>query len=116
MPEPSPIEIYESHVADLSDDCADPWFKEQLARYRTGDEKGLRSISERCLGRVLAIAKKHWRPDSHVSLLDAVQEGNGALVKAIEHCRATTSDEFLQQMTTTVESAIVLVLQHPGQT
>jgi hypothetical protein len=113
MAESSPLEIYESALGGIADVCADPWFAEQLAQYRVGDEAALRRISGSCLGRVLAIAKKHWRPDSRATLLDAVQEGNGALVKAIQQFSGTTADEFLRQMTAAVERRIVLFLQHP---
>jgi len=62
---------------------------------------------------VLAIARKHWRPDSPATLLDAVQEGNAALVKAIKRFSGATADAFLQEMTVAVERRIVLFLQHP---
>src|SRR5947199_10842623 len=113
MAELSPIEIYESRLGEITDVCADPWFTRQLARYRAGDEAAWRRISGSCLGRVLAIAKKHWRPDSPATLLDVVQEGNVALVKTIKRFSGTTPDEFLQQMTAAVERRNVLFLQHP---
>jgi DNA-directed RNA polymerase specialized sigma subunit len=113
MAEPSPLEIYESGLARITDACTDPWFTERLAEYRAGDEAAWRRISGSCLGRVLAIAKRHWRPDSPVTLLDAVQEGNVALVNAIKRFSGNTADEFLRQMNAAVERRVILFLQHP---
>jgi hypothetical protein len=113
MVEPSPLEIYESRLAEIADVCTDPWFTERLAEYRTGDEKAWRRISGSCLGRVLAIAKSHWRPDSPVTLLEAVQQGNRALVKTIKGFSGGTADEFLRQMISAVERRVMLFLQHP---
>src|SRR5207253_2786132 len=101
--EPSPLEIYETALAEITDDCTDPWFTERLAEYRTGDEAAWRRISASCLRRVLTIAKRHWRSDSPVTLLEAVQEGNAALVKSIKRFSGSTADEFLRQMTFAVE-------------
>src|SRR5437867_3584206 len=108
-----PIELYESFIGQINAEMPDAWFAEQLAQYRAGDEAALRRISERCLGRVLTLAKKHWRSDSLISWLDTVQEGNAALVRAIRQSSAKTAEEFLREMTATIEQTIVLVLQHP---
>ncbi|MEX2121149.1 MAG: hypothetical protein WD847_16270 [Pirellulales bacterium] len=110
---PSPIELYESRIAEITDVCADPWFAEQLARYRAGDQAALRRICESCLASVLAIAKVRWRPDSPGALLDAVQEGNGALMRAAMRFSGNTADEFLRELTAAVERRIILFLQHP---
>jgi hypothetical protein len=113
MAERSPLEVYEAALAEITDVCSDPWFAEQLAQYREGDEAAWRRISGSCLGRVLEIAKKHWRPDSPVTLLDTVQEGNAALVETIKRCSGATADAFLEEMTAVVDRRIVLFLQHP---
>jgi DNA-directed RNA polymerase sigma subunit (sigma70/sigma32) len=112
---PSPLELYESQVTEITDVCADAWFAEQLTRCRAGDRAASRRISESCLARVLAIAKKHWRPDCSAPLLDAVQEGNAALAKAIKQFSGNTADEFLREMTAAVERRVILFLQHPDE-
>jgi hypothetical protein len=112
---PSPLEVYESRLGEITHVCADPWFTEQMAHYRAGDEAAWRRISGSCLGRVHAIVKKHWQPNSSTTLLDAVQEGNAALVTAVKRFSGTTADEFLREMTAKVEHGIVLFLQHPDQ-
>jgi DNA-directed RNA polymerase sigma subunit (sigma70/sigma32) len=111
MCEPSSIENYESRLGEISDVCSDPWFHEQLSRYRSGDETALRCISERCLGRVFVIAKEHWRPGYRMTLLDLVQEGNAALVQAIDHFRGATAVDFLREMTALVEHEILRLLR-----
>jgi DNA-directed RNA polymerase specialized sigma subunit len=108
-----PIERYMSLIAQIPDGLPDPWFAEQMARCRAGDEAALRQLSERCLKRVLTLAKKHWRADGPTSWLDTVQVGNAVLVKAIRECSANKAEEFLQQMTVVVERSIILFLQHP---
>jgi DNA-directed RNA polymerase sigma subunit (sigma70/sigma32) len=113
MAELSALEIYESHLSAITDVCTDPWFAEQLALYRAGDEAAWRRISASCLGQVLTIVKQHWRRGSPATLLDAVQEGNAAVVKAIKEFSGSTAHEFLPQMNAAVKRRIVLFLQHP---
>jgi hypothetical protein len=113
MTDPSALEIYEAHLRNITDVCADPWFAGQLARCRSGDEVAKRRISASCLGQVLAIAKEHWRHESPASLLEVVQEGNAALWEAIRQVRDNTADEFLREMRLAVERRVILFLQHP---
>jgi DNA-directed RNA polymerase sigma subunit (sigma70/sigma32) len=110
--EESPLRAYEILVGKVADDLADPWFGEQLARYRAGDKAAMRLISERCLRRVLEIAKKHWRPSHQMSVLDVVQEGNAALVQVIKEYRGTTADDFLRDMSSAVENHIQRLLEN----
>jgi hypothetical protein len=110
----TPIECYERELGQLSDICADPWFGEQLALSRAGDENAGRSISGSCLQLVLSLAKKQWRPDSQLSLLEFIQEGNVALMKTVKQFRGSTADEFLHELTRNVESWFRMLLEHPG--
>jgi hypothetical protein len=116
MAGPSPLEVYENALAGITEVCSDPWFAEQLAQYRAGDEAAWRRISGSCLGRVLVIAKKCWQPDSPVTLLEAVQEGNAALVETIQRFSGATADAFLEDVTSAVERRIRLFLQDPHGT
>lgn len=115
MVKSSALQTYETVLAGVTDVCADPWFAARLAEHRAGDDAAWRRISESCLGRVFAIAKKHWRSDSPVTLLDAVQEGNAALADSISRYAGDSADDFLQKLTIDVERQIVLCLQWPNE-
>ena len=109
----SPLTLYEMQLRTITAVCADPWFAEQLAAIRTGDEAAWRRISGSCLGRVLEIAKRTWQPGCPVGLLDLVQEGNRVLVWTIKRFAGSTADEFLGQLTKLVESRLRIVVEHP---
>jgi DNA-directed RNA polymerase sigma subunit (sigma70/sigma32) len=109
----SPVAIYESQLREITDVCADPWFAEQLAVFRAGDEMAWRRISGSCLRRVLDIAKRKWQPRCPLELLDLVQEGNNVLVRTIKRFEGGTAAEFLSELTKQVEGRLTLVVEHP---
>jgi DNA-directed RNA polymerase sigma subunit (sigma70/sigma32) len=109
----SPVELYESHFRTITDVCADPWFAEQFAAFRGGDEMAWRRISGSCLDRVLEIAKGKWQPGSALGLLDLVQEGNVVLVRTIKRFKGSTAAEFLSELTKQVEARLTVVVEHP---
>src|SRR5262249_8375804 len=112
----TPLECYESELRKLPADvvCADPWFTEQLMRYRSGDEDARRAICASCLVLVLDIAKRTWRPGNPLDILDWIQEGNAALMKFIRLFTGTGAREFLQQLPPYVQWRLALLEQHPG--
>jgi hypothetical protein len=109
----SPVAIYESHLGTITDVCVDPWFAEQLAAFRGGDEQAWRRISGSCLGRVLEMAKRMWQPEGPLGLLDLVQEGNRVLVSTIKRFQGRTAPEFLDELTKLVEARLRIVVEHP---
>jgi hypothetical protein len=109
----SALVLYEMQLRTITDVCADPWFAEQFAAMRAGDEAAWRRISGSCLYRVLAIAKRTWRPGCPVRLLDLVQEGNRVLVRTIKRFAGSTADEFLCELTKQVEGRLRIVVEHP---
>src|SRR4051794_31310369 len=94
----------ESQLHLVADNCADPWFAEQLAMSRAGDEEARRRICGSCLRLVLEVAKRRWRPDCLLSLLEFVEEGNAILMKTMRRFAGSTAPEFLRQLTQNVES------------
>jgi hypothetical protein len=108
------LECYLSQLRLVSDVCADPWFTEQLALSRAGDQDAGRRISGSCLRLVVEIAKRWWRPDSGLSLLEFVEEGNVALMKRVKRFGGSTASEFLGELTQNVESWYRTLLEHPG--
>ena len=108
------LDWYESKLQLVSDTCADPWFAEQLALSRAGDQDARRRISGSCLRMVLDMAKRRWRPDSQLSLLEFVEEGNAALIKTIKRFGGSTASEFLRELTQNVESWYRTLLEHPA--
>jgi DNA-directed RNA polymerase sigma subunit (sigma70/sigma32) len=109
-----PVALYESSLQSITDVCAAPWFSEQLAAARAGDELAWRHISGSCLPRVLDIARQKWQPGCSFGLLDLVREGNTVLARAIEEFDGDTADEFLRELTRKVESRLTLATEHPG--
>jgi DNA-directed RNA polymerase sigma subunit (sigma70/sigma32) len=109
----SPIALYESGLRAISDVCADPWFSEQLAAARTGDESARQRIARSCLLRVLKIAKQEWQPGGTLGLLDLVREGNTVLGRTIEEFEDNAADAFLRELTQRVETRLTLVMEHP---
>ena len=109
----SPLAIYETKIRAIADECADPWFGEQLTAFRAGDETALRGISGSALSLVLDVAKRTWSLDSLVALLDLIQEGNAVLVDVIRGFRGTTADEFLGELRRQVELRLRMVVEHP---
>ena len=109
----SPVALYESQLQSITDVCADPWFAEQLAAFRAGDEIAWRRICGSCLGRVLEIAKRKWHPGCPVGLLDLVQEGNVVLVRTIKRFQDGTATEFLSELTKQVEDRVTAVVEQP---
>ncbi len=107
------LELYEAQLNLFSDVCADPWFAEQLVAVRAGDELALQRIGGSCLRQVLAIAKRKWRPDGQVPLLELVREGNTTLVQMIRQFRGDTAEEFLRELTARVEWRLTLLMEHP---
>lgn len=108
------LEMYESQLHLVTDVCADPWFGEQLALSRAGDEEARRRICGSCLRLVLDIARQRWRPDSLLNFLEFVEEGNVILVKTIERFDGSTAPEFLRQLTQNIELWYTTLLQHPS--
>jgi hypothetical protein len=106
--------MYESLLHEVTDVCADPWFAEQLAVSRAGDEQARRRICGSCLRVVLAIAKRRWQPESLLSPLEFVEEGNVILMKTVRRFSGSTAAEFLRQLTQNVESWYTALLEHPG--
>jgi DNA-directed RNA polymerase sigma subunit (sigma70/sigma32) len=109
-----PLEMYESQLRLFTDVCADPWFAKQLALARAGDEDATRRICCSCLRTVLDIAKRRWRAESRLSLLEFVAEGNVILVKTVKSFSGNTATEFLKRLTQDVESWYTTILQNPG--
>ena len=110
----TPLVLYEKGLESVTDVCADPWFSEQLAAFRAGDEKAWRRISGSCLRLVLDIAKRKWQPGGPLSVLDLTQEGNVVLVKTIKRFSGGTAEEFLRELTGKVEHRLTLLVEHPG--
>ena len=110
---PTALELYESHLDSITDVCADPWFSKQLALSRAGDEQARRRICGSCLRLVLDIAKRRWRSNQSLSLLDFVQDGNAILMKMVKRFTGTSADEFLHQLTAKLEAWYTLLLEHP---
>src|SRR5438093_5731591 len=98
------LELYESHLKLITDVCADPWFSEQLALSRAGDERARRRICGSCLRLVLDIAKRRWRSDLSLGLLDFVQDGNAIVMKMVRRFTGTTAEQFLQELTAKIEA------------
>jgi hypothetical protein len=110
----TPLELYESHLHLFTDVCADPWFGEQLALSRAGDEQAQRRICGSCLPLVLDVAKRRWRPESLLSLLAFIEEGNVILMKTVKRFAGSTAPEFLRQLTQNVDSWYTTLLEHPS--
>lgn len=91
------LAIYETKIYAISDVCA-PWFGEQLAAFRAGEELALRRISGSALSFVLDVAKRMWRSDCPAELLDLVQEGSALLGDVIGGFRGKTTEEFLSEL------------------
>src|SRR5262245_54554921 len=102
----TPLELYESQVAGVTDGCSDPWFADRLAASRAGDEAARRAFSGSCLRRVLGIARRVWRPGCPVGLLDLVQEGNAALWALTGNFAGATAEEFTRELDREVESRL----------
>jgi hypothetical protein len=100
---------YEEQLQAITEVCADPWFAQQLAASRAGDEAAWRRISGSCLGRVLEIAKQLWHPGSPLDVLDLAQEGNRVLVRTIKQFRGSTAEEFLRELSAQVERRLALL-------
>src|SRR5262245_43117208 len=98
------LEMYESALRSVADVCDDPWFTEQMALSRAGDEQARRRISGSCLQLVLDIAKRWWRDESPLGLLEFVEEGNVILMKTIKAYKGHTAADFLQRVTQNLES------------
>jgi hypothetical protein len=111
---PTPLEIYESQLNLVTGVCTDPWFAEQLVLSRAGDEDARRRICGTCLRLVFEIAKRRWRPDSLLSQLEFVEEGNVTLMKTVKRFSGSTAPEFLRQLVQNVESWYTTLLEHPG--
>jgi hypothetical protein len=111
---PTLLETYEAHLDSITDVCTDPWFGEQLALSRAGDEQARRRICGSCLRLVLDVARRRWRPHSLLSLLEFVEEGNAILLKTVKRFGGSTAPEFLRQLTQNVESWYTTLLEHPG--
>jgi DNA-directed RNA polymerase sigma subunit (sigma70/sigma32) len=110
----TPLECYESQLRLINEVCADPWFAEQLALSQAGDQDAGRRISGSCLRLVFDIAKRRWRPDSQLSLLEFVEEGNVALMKTVKRFAGSRASEFLRELTQNVESWYRTLPEHPG--
>ena len=108
------LEIYETQLQLITEACADPWFGEQLALARVGDGQARRRICGSCLRMVFEIAKRRWRPDSLLSLLEFVEEGNAILMKTIKRFHGAKASGFLQQVKENVESWYTILLEHPS--
>ena len=107
MAETSPMEMYERAVGSMPSVSDEYWLAEQLAKCRAGDETALRQISERCLAMVLEIAKNAGGGTlADDQLLDAVQEGNAALINAIGEFRGSTTVEFVSQIANVVQARV----------
>jgi hypothetical protein len=110
----TPLELYEAALREVSegDICVDPWFTEQLGRARAGDDNARRAICGRCLGRVLDIVKKEWRPDCPLDMLEWVQE-NTVLWNFVKRFNGVGANEFLRQLPQHVRAWFALLRQHP---
>jgi DNA-directed RNA polymerase sigma subunit (sigma70/sigma32) len=108
------LEIYEAQLQQIAEVCADPWFKEQLALSRAGDEDALRRISGSCLRLVLDICRKRWRADGPLELLELVQEGNHILVRTVKRFSGSDAQQFLREVRQNVEAWFTLLFEHPG--
>jgi len=107
------LALYESGLQSITDVCADPWFSEQLAAARTGDELAWQRIAGSCLLRVLGIARAKWQPGCTAGLLDLARESNTVLGRTIKEFDGNTAEEFLRELTQKVERRITMVMEHP---
>lgn len=107
MVDQSLADIYELAIQPRVGAVDEVWFAEQFRRCRAGDHTAVRRISERCLAKVLEIAKSECgRLNAGEHLLDALQVGNAALVDAITQCHGGEFNEFSRHMATTVRNQI----------
>jgi hypothetical protein len=104
------LELYESGLDSITDACADPWFGEQLALSRAGDEQAWRRISGSCLRLVLDTARTRWSPGGSLDLLDVVQDGNRMLVRTVKRFRGSTATEFLQELAQNLDAEFTRLL------
>jgi DNA-directed RNA polymerase sigma subunit (sigma70/sigma32) len=111
----SALETYESRLRDVNFVCADPWFSEQLAACRAGDESAWRRISESCLGLVLDIAKRTWQVNCALDLLDLTQEGNAVLAQTIRRFTGHTASEFVGELTQRARQRLEFQVDHPDR-
>ena len=94
------IKTYLEQLASVPP-LADSWFPQALAAARSGDADACRRICGGCLRLVYRLAEDKWtRWDRHLGadLLDLVQEGNAALIKAVRTFSGSTADEFLRHV------------------
>ncbi|MGH7140121.1 MAG: hypothetical protein ACREHD_30650, partial [Pirellulales bacterium] len=111
MAEQPLIEMYAAAIGRVDADYDDDWFVERLARCRAGDEMGEREISERHLRIVLEIAREECnRRHAEGRLLDAVQEGNAALIETIRVFRGNSGAEFVAAIRAVVTADVMQYL------
>jgi uncharacterized protein YcaQ len=87
------LEIYRHRLANLPA-CDAEFFADALARYRAGAESAARDISGRCLGLALRLGEDRARELGSVETLEAVQEANRGLWKAITTFAGNDLEEF----------------------
>ena len=104
------LNLYESQLSTIADRCVDPWFAEELAKYRAGDEQAGRRISGSCLRAVLEIAKRRWHPNCALDILDLVQEGNVAIIDTLNDFPGGTANEFMAELARRVDHRLTLAL------
>jgi len=103
MAEQSLKQMYEAAIRSVPNGYDEAWLGAQLARRRVGDETASRAISERCLRTVFEIAVEECRLlHADDKLLDAVQEGNAALVDAISGFAGASAAEFAAHLRSAV--------------
>jgi hypothetical protein len=108
----TPLELFEAQLDLITDVCVDPWFREQLALSRSGDEQARRRISGSCLRLVLNTARR-WSPESPLSLLGLAEDGNRILMKTVKQFHGSTAAEFLQELIQNLESEYSRLLGPP---
>ncbi len=88
------LDTYRNQVTRLPL-CDATFFAEAMARYRARDESAARDISGRCLRVALRLGEERARQLGSPDILDAVQEANRGLWKAITTFAGNDVDEFL---------------------
>jgi DNA-directed RNA polymerase specialized sigma subunit len=91
----TPLDIYRQKVTKLPA-CDADFFADAIARYRAGDESAARDISSRCLGIALRMGEERSQTLGSAEILEAVQEANRGLWKAIKTFPGNDLEEFLR--------------------
>lgn len=98
-------------MSRVREECRDPWFVEELARARSGDESAYLKIYGSCLKIPLRIARAKWTADCKLSLEDLVRAGNLELMRTLKHFSGCYAPEFIRQVEQNVDLQLTFLLK-----